>query len=637
MEADKPGKVRLLELLSPARDAETAIAAIAHGADAVYIGGPAFGARSAAGNSVADISRVVTAARPFGVRVYVTLNTILFDNELSAARDVIHQLWHEGVDALIIQDPAILAMDIPPIELHASTQWNSDTVARIEMLSRAGFSTVVVPREFSLDLITEAARAVGDRVRLEAFVHGALCVSYSGGCYAGQALAGRSANRGCCPQICRLPFTLTDSNGCAVVMPDGAQAMRHWLSLADMNRLDSLGAMADAGVSSFKIEGRLKPVAYVKNVTAAYSAALDKVVSASGGRYSRASFGRAVTNFRPDPARSFNRGFTHYFLRPGDDRGMSSWATPKWIGLPVGEVKAVGCRKLSVDVSVPLHNGDGLGWFDRRGAFHGFRVNRVDGNTIFPAPGSDTPCDSGVKLYRNSDSEFESMMGRTDTARRVIDVNMELRRVSDGRVALEAADCRGCRVIVTTDAPCTDTARTSQTEARRSNLSRLGDTIYNMCSLDDSLGDMFIPASVLTALRRKAVGALDKVWNMRYRRGTRRPAELADDEFAGYLDYTANVANSAARDFYLSHGAVAVDDALEVSAPVGEVRVMTTRYCLRRELGACLKTRSASALPDGLWLDAPAGRLRLGFDCANCRMLVYAKKRNIKSNTDKCE
>ena len=318
-----------LELLSPARDAETAIAAINHGADAVYIGAPAFGARRAATNSIDDIKKVITAAAPFGVKVYVTLNTILFQEELEEVRKMIVDLWDAGVDALIVQDPAILLMDLPPIELHASTQWNSDSIEKIEMLARAGFSQIVVPREFSLDKIRPAYEAVDGEASLEVFVHGALCVSYSGGCHAGQVLAGRSANRGRCPQICRLPFTLTDKNGHPVEnIPDGGRPDRHWLSLADMNRLDSIEKLAEAGARSFKIEGRLKPIGYVKNVTAAYSRELDRIVSKNGSLYKRSSYGRVNQNFTPDVTRTFNRGYTRYFLTQGDRKGMTSWATP---------------------------------------------------------------------------------------------------------------------------------------------------------------------------------------------------------------------------------------------------------------------------------------------------------------------
>lgn len=620
-------RIETLELLAPARDAAIAMAAIAHGADAVYMGGPAFGARSAAGNSIADIEAVVKAAAPFGVKVYVTVNTILYDDELENARRVIEQLWLIGVDALIVQDPALLEMDIPPIDLHASTQWNSYTVDRVERLSRAGFSQIVVPREFSLDQISEAYRAIAGRSRLEVFVHGALCVSYSGGCYAGQVMQRRSANRGCCPQICRMSFTLTDGDGKPLSIPDGSTATRHWLSLTDMNRIDSLDALAMAGARSFKIEGRLKSEAYVKNVTAAYSRKLDAVVEASEGKFVRSSFGKVELTFTPDISRVFNRGFTRYFLRQGDDTKLASWKTPKWVGLPVAIVEKVTTGYLQLKGACQLNNGDGLSWFDSRGGFHGFRINRVCGTRIYPSPGSDIPSTPGTRLYRNLDTEFETRMARTDTARRVIPVAMTLRRLVDGRVALEAVDCRGCAVTVTSQESFNDVARSPQELSRRDVLSKLGNTVYSLESVEDRLGQMFVPASALTALRRAVTCALDSDWNIRRSRTLRRQCGLRPDEFAGMKpDYQANVANSLSRRFYMEHGSGSPDDALEISLPdADEVKVMTTRYCLRRELGACLRDKAAVNRIDTreMYLVNQAGKLRLAFDCANCCMNIY--------------
>lgn len=617
-----------LELLAPARNADTALAAIACGADAVYMGAPAFGARAAAGNSIEDIRRVVNAAHPFGVKVYIALNTILFDSELEEARQLICELYDAGVDALIIQDPAILSLDIPPIDLHASTQWNTNDPARLRLVARAGFSQLVVPREYSLAQIADIHRELGDDVSLEVFVHGALCVSHSGGCHAGQVLAGRSANRGACPQVCRLSFTLTDADGRSVAPPDGGAAERHWLSLADMNRLDSLAALADAGARSFKIEGRLKSESYVKNVTAAYSKALDGVVARSGGRYVRSSHGRTELAFNPDVSKSFNRGFSRYFLSGSDRRGISSWNTPKWTGLPVGKVKAVNGRgALVVDASVALSNGDGLGWFDADRRFHGFRINRVEGSTIHVAAGADIPRSAGVELYRNNDVTHEAAMARSDTSRRAIDVAMTLTVDEHNRPCIAISDTRGCRAEVTSSAECHDRAQTDQSAARRNTAARLGDTVYTLAEFDDQAGDTFIPASVLTALRREAVAALDSQWLAQrpQRRRRRKPAFNGDELKGRKIGFQANVSNVLARKFYTDLGAELVDDAVEVKAPNGEVEVMTTDYCLRRELGACLRSHSASRLPRELWLKAPMGRLRLHFDCDNCRMKIYTK------------
>ena len=507
-------KIQTLELLTPARDAATAIAAIQHGADAVYIGAPAFGARASAGNSIEEIATVTAAARPYGVRVYVTVNTILYDAELQQVAQMICELWRVGVDALIVQDPALLTMDIPPIELHASTQWDSRTPQKIAHLAQAGFAQIVVPREFSLEQIAEAAKAA-QGAAIEAFVHGALCVSYSGDCHAGQVLANRSANRGQCPQICRLKYTLADSSGHPVQnLPDGQGAERHWLSLADMNRLDYLQEMAEAGVSSFKIEGRLKPISYVKTVTAAYSKALDELVARYPDRYRRASYGRAQVNFKADLKAAYNRGFTPYFLTAQADRAITSWRTPKFVGPQVAVVETVESRRLRVKSTESLHNGDGLGWFDPQRGFTGFRVNRVEGQWVYPAPGGDVPVRRGTPLYRNSDAEREAMLQRADTAQRAVAVDFTLRQTADGRLALDVSDERGCRATATTELAFTDQARSPQTAQRRELLGKLGNTHYRLQTLDDRLGGLFVPSSALASLRREALQLLENVWNI---------------------------------------------------------------------------------------------------------------------------
>ena len=372
-------KSRTLELLAPARDAIIGKEAVIHGADAMYIGADAFGARAAARNSVADIASLVDFAHSFDSRVYVTLNTLIYDDELREAEKLIRQLYIIGVDALIVQDLSVLRMDIPPIALHASTQCDTRTPAKARFLQDCGFSQIVLARELSLTEIKAIAEAV--TVPIEAFVHGALCVSYSGDCQASLFSTGRSANRGECAQMCRLPYSLTDSDG-RKLAPDG-----HYLSLRDMNRLDRLADLADAGVSSFKIEGRLKESDYVRNTVAAYYRTLDKVVDSSEGRYKRLAAGSVKYNFEPDVTRSFNRRFTHYFLdgRPAKNVSMASIDSPKWIGHKIGKVKALKGRAIVVESEEPLCNGDGHGYFGSDGRYSGFRVNRVDGSLIYPA------------------------------------------------------------------------------------------------------------------------------------------------------------------------------------------------------------------------------------------------------------
>lgn len=617
-----------VELLAPARDAATASAAIRHGADAVYIGAPAFGARAAASNSLDDIAKVVAEAHPFGVKVYVTLNTIIYNDELEHARKLVVDLWRIGVDAIIVQDMALLEMDIPPIDLHASTQCDSRDTDKILWLAKAGFSQIVLPREFSICQIKAARNALDNanelNTKLEVFVHGALCVSYSGDCHAGALLAGRSANRGECPQICRLDYLLTDSFGRPVKLPDGGNASRHWLSLADMNRLKHLEQLIDAGARSFKIEGRLKSAAYVKNVTAAYSQQLDRLISGYGGKFRRASFGQVEYNFQPDLRQAFNRGFTPYFIDSDAHTNITSWQTPKWVGRSVGMVVARQGYRLKIKGKADIHNGDGLGFFRPDGTYAGFRVNRVEGAWIIPAPGSAIPEGPGVELFRNADVEWESKMSRTDSARRTIAVTMRLRHLPDGRIAIDASDERGCAVSVASDDSFTDTALTPQTTQRRGVLERLGDTVYRLADLFDDCGEVFIPSKALTSLRRNAIDALDSDWRIRRNRILRKSSALESNALAGTtITYHDNVANTMAASFYEKHGASMAQAAVEVEKPAGDVRVMTTRYCIRRELGCCLKTSGADKLPTDLYLNAPIGRLALRFDCANCNMQVY--------------
>ena len=605
-----------LELLAPARNADLAIDAILCGADAVYIGAPAFGARAAAGNSVADIARAAKFAHRFDARIYVTMNTIVYDSEIPAVEALVRELYDAGVDSLIVQDMAYLRMQLPPIALHASTQCDTRTPARAAMLEKAGFSQIVLARELTLDEI-RAVRAA-TTVPLEAFVHGALCVSYSGDCQAGFMATGRSANRGECPQMCRLPYRLCDASG-RDLAPE-----RHYLSLRDMNRIDLLADMADAGVSSFKIEGRLKDAAYVRSTVAAYSASLDAVVAASGGRYCRASHGRSEAGFIPDVAKVFNRGYTSYFLNtPRREPGrIASMASPKNTGERVGTVLSCRGKVLTARLNTALHNGDGLGYFDPDGRFTRFRLNKVEGNRLFAA--SDLRIAPGTPLYRNADKAYTDAVASA-RPQRSIALNMQLRGIDSERIALSITDERGNAVECVAEVPHQQ-ANSPQTDARRRTLERLGGTIYRLESLDDGLADRFVAASALTALRRDALASLESAQRARYTYDRRRPCRLAPGDMADLTTtYHDNVANALAADVYTAAGATIAERAAEVERPTGETRVMTTRYCLRRELGACLRTPSAKRLPTPLYLCAPGIRYRLDFDCAACEMHVVAQ------------
>lgn len=610
---DKPRK---LELLAPAKDCEIAREAIIHGADAVYIGADAFGARAAATNSTADIARLVDFAHAYNARIYVTLNTLIYDSELAKAERLIRDIYRAGADALIVQDMSVLRMDIPPIALHASTQCDTRTPAKARFLEDCGFSQIVLARELSFGEIKQISQAT--TVPLEAFVHGALCVSYSGDCQASLLSTGRSANRGECAQMCRLNYRLTDSEG----NPLAADA--HYLSLRDMNRLDRLGDLADAGVSSFKIEGRLKDSAYVRNVVAAYSLALDKLIAASDGAYVRASSGEVSLSLQPDVERSFNRRFTNYFLdgRPTNGQKMSSLDSPKWIGNKVATVIRANGNRIEVNAIEKLSNGDGLGYFGADGKFKGFRLNRVEGRTIHTlSPLGIAP---GTVLYRNRDKRLDDQM-TSPTAERRIRLDAMLRRVDSRRVALQLTDENGLRAEATAEIDF-QRARTPQSDNRRRTLAKLGDTIFKLRKFDDLTGDMdFIAASQLADLRRSAVALLIDTRKAAYSFDYRRPEQSDIEPFkAEALDYHDNVANRLSEEFFRSHGIAVAQRALEASNPRQDkdFRVMKTRYCLRRELGACLRSPSARKLPTPLFLHSADITFRLDFDCSNCEMHV---------------
>ncbi len=607
-------KPRKIELLAPARDANTAIEAIKHGADAVYMGATSHGARSAAGNSLEGIAKVVDFAHQFNVKVYITVNTIIYNNEIEVVERLIHNLYKLGVDALIVQDMGILRMNTPPIALHASTQCDTRDAKKAQFLEQVGFSQIVLARELSFEEIAEIHNNVN--APLEAFVHGALCVSYSGDCQASFIATGRSANRGECSQMCRLPYDLIDCDG------EILEYQKYLLSLRDLNRITDIEAMLNAGISSFKIEGRLKDINYVKNTVAAYRQAIDMVIEKYPEKYQRASVGNSVISFTPNLAKSFNRGFTRYFA---DDisahRSMASLHTPKSIGEPVGRVKRFLSANAIIlkEISTELHNGDGLGFFDNGGPFKGFRLNKIDKNTIYPA--IKVFVETGTTIYRNRDKHWDDKLAQ-DTAIRLIDIDMTLRTASPNILALDISDQRGNRITSTL---CTNLqkAKTPQLEARRRVLEKIGGTIYNISSINDNAGNIFVPASQLADLRRQAIDLLDKTHRIRYERDYRLPENIsAVPPMGTQLSYHDNVSNRLAQQFYVEHGVTKIKPALEVRQPEHELVVMTTRYCIRRELGCCLKSSKAKQLPNLLFIKSGYNRFRLDFDCKNCQMKV---------------
>ena len=603
-----------IELLSPAKNLECGLEAIRHGADAVYIGAPKYGARAAAGNSLDDLRQLADYAHQFGARVYVTLNTIVYDDELAEVEALVWQLYRIGIDALIVQDMALLTMNLPPIELHASTQTDNRTPEKVQFLHSVGFSQVVLARELSLDDIAKIHSACP--VPLEAFVHGALCVSYSGQCYASQACFGRSANRGECAQFCRLPFTLEDADG-RIIERD-----RHLLSLKDMNRSAHLEAMMDAGVRSFKIEGRLKDVTYVKNITAYYRQAIDKIL-ARRPEYRRASQGVSTYTFTPQPDKSFNRGFTDYYIT-GRRTDVTSFATPKSVGEPIGHVKEVGRGFITVSSAKALHNGDGLCYIDERGLLQGFRVNRVEGTRLFL---KDMPrtLRARTPLFRNYDQEFERLLSRPSAERR-IPVTMRLYEVPFG-FALTLADAQGRQATVSLTCD-KEPARTEQRAGIETQLAKLGGTILMAERVDiDFTANWFIPSSVVADMRRRAVEAYERVCklkneNSKLRVNTTAPS-VQSTISGGQLSYLANIANQRAEDFYRAHGAVQVSPAFELNAPKGAT-LMFCRHCLRYAMGWCPRNggiKSPYREPYML-VSADGRRFALEFDCKQCIMMV---------------
>ena len=621
--------MRSLELLAPAKNLACGIAAINHGADAVYIGAQRFGARAAAGNSLDDIRQLCQYARPFGVRVYVTVNTILYDEELDATRQLLVDLQQAGVSAVLVQDMALLSLAPAGLPLHASTQTDNRTAEKVRWLRGLGFARVVLARELSIDEIAEIHRQVPD-AELEVFVHGALCVSFSGLCYASQVCFSRSANRGECAQFCRMRFSLVDAAGKKIVHE------RYLLSLKDMNQSANLQALAEAGATSFKIEGRLKDEAYVKNVVAAYSEQLNALIRRQPDRYCRVSRGRCEYTFHPDLDRTFNRGYTTYFAR-GRQPAMVSFDTPKAIGQLVGTVKELR-RDSSFNVAgiVALHNGDGLCYVNAYRELVGFRVNRVEGNRVWPYR-MPAGLKAGVRLYRNQDQEMEQLLSHESGVRR-IPITIQLGVTTDGfRIMGRFSDpiCwpNGIREpfpdpIVSVSAICEH--QKAQKPSRDNiirQLSKLGDTVFVAERID--LADdfpYFIPNSLLADMRHRLVDALlaDVTDNPGY--SSEFPSFTVSDETPYHaapsyrVPYLYNISNRLSQQFY----AVDAPSAYELRG--GDGPVMQCRHCLRYSLGYCV--RHGGRRPD--WHEplslviGDGRRFRLEFDCANCQMNVYA-------------
>lgn len=628
-----------LELLAPARDADIGIEAVNHGADAVYIGGPTFGARHNASNEVADIERLVKHAHRYGSRIFVTLNTILRDDELEPARRLVRQMYDIGVDALIVQDMALLELDIPPIQLHASTQCDIRTLEKARFLGQAGFSQIVLARELTLTQIQAIAEATD--ATIEFFVHGALCVAYSGQCYVSHAQTGRSANRGDCSQACRLPYTVTDSQGRIVAHE------KHVLSMKDNDQSANVRALVDAGVRSFKIEGRYKDMGYVKNITAHYRQLLDDVLEARTDLH-RASSGRTRFFFTPHPDRNFNRGSTDYFVNGRKD-DIGAFDTPKHAGLPLGHVTRVAKDHFEVELAAgadALNNGDGLTYYDLQKELVGVQVNTAqplgaDGRLwrVFPnepvAQLKDLRRDT--ELSRNRDMAWDRLLGRKSAERRIgVSIRLDETPAGFSLTLTDEDGHRGTASVEHAKEPAQNTGKADAT--LREHLAKLGNTCLEAREIELHLSaPWFIPAGVVNGLRRDAVESLEQARDAAWQRPPRaRPAEPPAPYPDDTLSYLANVYNHKARDFYAKHGVKVIESAYESHEEPGEVSLMITKHCVRYSLSLCPKQAKGVTGVQGtvraepLVIENNGEKLTLRFDCKPCEMHVVGKiKRNV--------
>lgn len=631
-----------IELLSPARDADIGIEAVNHGADAVYIGGPSFGARTSADNRVQDIARLARHAHRFGSRIYVTLNTILRDDELEPARKLAWQLFDAGADALIIQDMGLLELDLPPIQLHASTQTDIRTPEKARFLQDAGLSKLVLARELTLQQIKAIHQTLdAERCIVEFFIHGALCVAYSGQCFISHAHTGRSANRGDCSQACRLPYEVKDSQGRIVAHE------KHVLSMKDNNQSDNLRALIEAGARSFKIEGRYKDMAYVKNITAHYRLLLDEILE-ERPELARASSGECSFFFQPDPNQNFNREFTDYFVQ-GRKQDIGAFDTPKNPGRPIGWVTQVGTNAINLQLDDPatvVHNGDGLCYLDLQKDLVGLQINRaepIDASKgqwrVFPKDpiASFKDLRKNTQINRNRDMDWVRGLEKKSSERR-IDAWIKLTETTDG-LTLSVTDEDGHSGSATLPGALADAKDPAQAEARlREGLARLGETIFEPIDIQlDMRGPRFVPASQLNGLRREAIEALEAA---RAQAWQRLPRGVPADPPAPYpedsLSYLANVFNQKARDFYTRHGVKVIAAAYESHEEEGEVSLMITKHCVRFSLSLCPKQAKGVTGVQGTVRAEPMQlingkeKLTLRFDCKPCEMHVVGKiKRSV--------
>ena len=606
-----------IEILSPAKNLVQGIAAINAGADAVYIGAPQFGARTNATNSIEDIEEMVKYAHLFKAQVFVVINTILYDNELEDCKKLIHQLYHIGVDALIVQDMAIMEMDLPPIVIHASTQANNRDPKHVKFLKDAGMKRVVLARELNLDQIKDISRATD--VELEFFVSGALCVSFSGNCYMSIAGGERSANRGSCAQNCRLPYNLTDGTGKTLI------ANSHLLSIKDLDLSDQLPNLIEAGITSFKIEGRLKDMVYVKNNTSFLRKKLDAFLE-NNQQFQKASSGKTFYNFEAEMDRSFNRGYTDYFVNKRTEK-IGTWESPKAQGQLIGKLLEIKANGYVIENYEKLNNADGLYFINDNGEADGVQINIIINNVV--VPNTFKPLKIGTTIYRNSDAAFNKLVEREDSAIRKIGVTLQFTETPTG-FQLKATDEDGHESISTFEAQ-KELAKNeeSTTPTIIKNLSKTGNTPFMVDEVVVELSNnWFLPISKINEIRRVVLEQLIDIRVNEYHREEFQITKTDHPYPVTQLDFTYNVSNHLARAFYKRHGVTEIEKAFELQWDPGKARVMTTKYCVKYELGKCARFQRdtmGEKVVEPLTLKHGENEYKLKFNCKPCEMEIWEK------------
>lgn len=600
-----------MELLAPAKDLHSGITAISCGADAVYIGGPQFGARAAVGNSMNEIQRLTTYAHRYFAKVYMVINTLLYDSEIPEAVLLAQQAWNSGVDALIIQDFGLLETTLPPIPLFASTQTNNASPEKVKFLEDAGFSRVILARELNIKQIQEIRQAT--TVGLEFFIHGALCVSYSGQCYLSQALLGRSANRGVCAQPCRMGYNLMDEQGKKL------RENQHLLSLKDLNLSNHLPLLVEAGITSFKIEGRLKDESYVKNNVTHYRLLLDNFLT-NHRNFHKASSGKVEAPFTPDPERSFSRGFTSYFV--GQRSPMASLQTPKSVGKKIGTVSKIDDISFTVASQEILSNGDGICFVLPNGVLKGTNINKVENGRIYPNSIQDIS--AGMTVYRNFDREFTLQLDKA--VERKVGALVSLSE-NNKVITIAAVDEDGLEASIEVRSAEMEKSNNPERALNtwHQQLSKGGDSIFRITEVNIDIVELpFMPISGINQLRRALLLQLESNRMTAYKRVTRE-REISNHPYPeSEIGYQGNVLNDLAKKFYERHGSSVIQPAYEAGLPAKGDLVMTTKYCLRYELGDCLQYRAPrdQRLPSPLFLENNGQKIALEFDCKRCEMKI---------------